>query len=212
MSENKNNFGCGSTIGSIAALITAVGGLLTILYQIGVIGPGKQSDIPPQTPTSQIGQYEDKAHELEQKIADIDANERRSREAELKDKLEKLEQQLKEREGKSTSYSSNLSSGAEPINLTGNWYTSATPGVSYKIVQYDESVTFEEISSLFGIPTVSAAGNGSISGSTLKLSYNTLFGTQGKGSLRIKENGDLLTGSLTDLTSGMVMPLSLQRE
>ncbi len=217
MSENKNNFGCSSSIGSIAALITAIAGLLTVLYQIGVIGPESHPSTLPQvvgeqTALSQIDQYEEKAKDLEQKIANIDDTERRSREAELKQKLEELEKKLAEKDKQKTSFSSTLNTDSPTLDLSGNWYTTATPGVTYRLVQYDDAVTFEEVSSLFGVPTVSAAGNGTINGNSLKITYNTLFGTQGKGSLRIKDNGDLLTGSLTDLTSGAVMQLSLQRE
>lgn len=212
MSENKNS-GCSSSIGSIAALLTAVAGLLTILFQMGVIGnkAPENSEIvrsgQTESKDSDLESYKAKADELEKKIASIDEQKRQDQEAELKAKLERLEQQLKEKEQSSYGQTNQ----EETLDLNGQWYAAATPGVVYKIGQYGNSVTFEEISNVYGVQTVTAAGQGTITGNTISLDYNTIFYTQGKGNLKIKNNGSMLSGTLKDLNSGMTMPLSLER-
>ena len=64
---------------------------------------------------------------------------------------------------------------------------------------------------MFG-SAVTAQGEGELEGRTVTLSYITTVGTNGKSVLVLSEDGETMSGSFTDLVTGMTMPLSLARE
>lgn len=133
-------------------------------------------------------------------VADIPADERRRREAEMDSKLRAMEERLRAQPRTDTP------SATSTVNVSGTWQSQN--GVSYTLNQNGNQVIFQEVSSLFG--TV-AAGHGTISHHDMTISYTTIFFTPGRADLRVSDDGRRITGSFTDTRSGATSTAMMYR-
>jgi Trypsin-like peptidase domain len=98
------------------------------------------------------------------------------------------------------------------LDLTGTWRNVANPAISYSLDQEGSQVTMEEFTvNMFG-PVMTASGEGRLQGKTLTLTYITAFQTGGKSLMTLSEDGQTMSGTFTDLVSGVTLPLSLVRQ
>lgn len=91
------------------------------------------------------------------------------------------------------------------FNLSGLWY--GDDGSEYEIYQSGNIISFTE----YGMFGVTASGNGTITDSSVILEYETVFGTYGVATLQISNNGQIMTGSADDYSSGSTTFLNLTR-
>lgn len=91
------------------------------------------------------------------------------------------------------------------FNLNGYWV--GDDGSEYEIYQSGNNISFTE----YGIFGVTASGNGTITDSSVTLEYETVFGTYGVATLKISNNGQTLTGSADDYSSGATTLLNLTK-
>lgn len=140
---------------------------------------------------------------LESQLADLERQELESRQAQLQSRLHELEQRI----------ANNTSAPAAPApraviryDLTGSW--ESDEGVTYILSQQGNTVTLQEMNPLFG---VTAVGEGRLNNNQLSITYMTALGTQGQGVLRVIDDGDELSGTITDLTTGFTQPLVIYR-
>lgn len=97
-------------------------------------------------------------------------------------------------------------------DLSGTWRNVVNPGIFYSLDQEGTEVTMEEFTAnMFG-PVMTANGEGRLQGKTLTLTYVTAFQTRGKSVMTISEDGLTMSGTFTDMSSGVTLPLSLARE
>jgi len=97
-------------------------------------------------------------------------------------------------------------------NLTGTWRNVVNANIFYEFDQEGTDVTMEEFTAnMFG-PVMTATGEGRLQGKTLTLTYVTAFQTGGKSVMTVSEDGLTMSGTYTDLVSGVTLPLSLARE
>lgn len=92
------------------------------------------------------------------------------------------------------------------FNVTGNWYSD--DGLSYEISQSGNSVEFFE----YGLWGITASGNGTLAGNQIIIDYQTAFGTLGNAVLNLSDNGQVMTGTANDLTTGVSTVLTLYKE
>lgn len=98
------------------------------------------------------------------------------------------------------------------LDITGTWRNVVNPGIFYSLDQEGIEVTMEEFTAnMFG-PVMTASGEGRLRGKTLTLTYVTAFQTGGKSVMTISEDGQTMSGTFTDLSTGVTLPLSLARE
>lgn len=187
-----------SNIGAVAALITAVGGLIIALNQIGVLPGGDTSEQAIENPRTE------RLEELENRIKDLSKEEIKQREEELLDKIEELENQV------SDDSNGGFSGGGTNYNLTGNW-SDQNMGGSYSIYQNGNAVSFLEYSNVYGIRTATAEGTGTIQNNTLTINYTTIYYTSGVATFQIQGGGFTLSGSFRDLNSGVTMNMTLYK-
>ncbi len=200
-------------IGAVAGLITAIGTLIVILNQVGLLGTPKSNvTTKPQTeqtlPSANQPSNSQRVQELENKITELDDDEAAAKEEEMLKRIEELEKQLKAKQQKAVS--NNQTEPASSINLTGYW-TDAYSGGLYQINQFGTDISLKEFVNYFGVQTITSDGYGSISGKQVKIDYNTLFNTSGSATLKIQNNGNRLTGTATDHYTKAVIQLDLTR-
>jgi hypothetical protein len=154
----------------------------------GAISPPSGQSLVPNQEIEQLG---------DQKLAD--------RQAQLEQKLREMEEALQREKNRGQQTEPTQELPAQYANIGGTWYAS---GVSYFIQQFGTAVTIQEINPIYG---VTAAGQGTITGRDISLSYNTVFGTTGSARLKLSADGRQLTGTFTDLTSGFSLTATLYR-
>ena len=98
------------------------------------------------------------------------------------------------------------------LDITGTWRNVVNPGIFYALDQEGIKVTMEEFTANMFAPVMTATGEGRLQGKTLTLTYVTAFQTGGKSAMTISEDGQTMSGTFTDLSSGVTLPLSLARE
>ena len=98
------------------------------------------------------------------------------------------------------------STAPSKIDLTGQWQ--GTDGLKYSIQQAGDSLTFEGFHSMHGKASV---GEGRIVGEEVDVSYRTIYGAEGDGTLEISPNRRRLSGQVTDHNTGSVLTLMLTR-
>ena len=105
--------------------------------------------------------------------------------AELEQRQDKLDSKLKElEEAFSTTPESHLNTTQPVYNLSGTWRSPV--GISYNISQYGNAITIQELHPTYG---VTAVGQGVINQQTVNIDYVTALYTQGKGVLKISDDG-----------------------
>lgn len=179
----------------VGGLIGAVVGLLTLLYQMGIIG----------TKSVETKSRSRQAH-YEEKLSQLDQQELIQRQEGLEMKLREMEEALNnERENKRKNKF--ITKPEEQyFNIGGAWQ--GTGGLSYIIGQSGSAVTIQEISPIYGVTSV---GKGIMTGKDVDISYSTAMGTMGRVQLRLNEDGRQLKGMYQDLTTMVSMPLVLYR-
>src|SRR5262245_58651255 len=93
---------------------------------------------------------------------------------------------------------------ADTANITGTWL--GDNGWTYIFQQFGDQATFSEIG--FGGMTT-ATGSGLVEDSVYSFDFASFDGSGGTGHLRL--DGDTMTGSFTNLFSGITTPLTLRR-
>lgn len=141
-------------------------------------------------------------------IENLDKKELTRRQAELEEKLRKMEKALEE-EGKEEQ-TPQVQQTQEPqvqnFDISGSWQGSG--GLSYTVYQNGNALTIREINPIFG---VTAVGQGVITQQDINISYTTAIGTMGRVFLKVHDNGRQMIGTFTDLTTGVSMPAYLYR-
>lgn len=153
--------------------------------------------------------HEERIRELEERI---DEYERTRREQELEDKIAELEKKL-ERSKRHQDRKKHKDQKGEPeleVNLDGIWKNKVNNS-TYKIHQFNNKVSFQEVETLYGIETVTAAGEGQIDDGQLNIDFNTIYTTNGKAQLDIQLEGNELVGYSKDLVTGSEIILKLMK-
>ena len=201
MSDDKK--GCLGTTAAIVAIIGSIVGIVAGLKEIGWIGDTnhqpKQEARKPVQPSN-----DNTISDLEERLRQMEDKDVQQREEGLRQRIADLEVKQRERAEAEPDY-------VADYDLSGDWYPPANPNTVYRITQSGREVTLQEISYLYGVQTVTAAGSGAISGNALRVNYYTMFNTTGVANFNISNGGQNLNGQLYDNTSGMTMPLLLQR-
>jgi hypothetical protein len=99
-----------------------------------------------------------------------------------------------------------LSHAPSKIDLTGQWQ--GTDGLKYSLRQAGERITFEGFHPLDGKASV---GEGRIVGEEIIVSYRTIYGAVGEGTMEISPDGRRLSGQVTDHNTGSPLILMLMR-
>lgn len=129
------------------------------------------------------------------------------RQAELEKKLREMEKLLeREKKGEEQSSHQTQEPQVQYFSIGDVWQGSG--GVSYIVYQNGSTLTIREINPVFG---VTAIGQGVIAQRDVNISYTTAIGTMGRALLKVSDDGRQITGTFTDLTTGVSMPAYLYR-
>lgn len=103
--------------------------------------------------------------------------------------------------------SSQAAPAAQPeINLSGQWQ--GTDGLTYNMRQNGNEIDFVGFHPIDGR---AAEGQGMIVGEEIHLSYRTIYGAAGDGTLEISSDGRRLVGQVRDHLTGSVLSIMLIR-
>jgi hypothetical protein len=92
-------------------------------------------------------------------------------------------------------------------NIAGKWMDSNNTGAYYLIEQSGNRITITEYSQFLGEAFVSATGAGYVDAAgNATVNYQTLFGTVGQGTFRIR--GNVLQGTFQDQNTGAIVQVS----
>lgn len=171
-----------SNVVAIAGLITAVGGLITILVNAGYIGNKKKDTKKEKDEVKQ---------EIIVKLP----------EETIKPKKEVIIKKIIPEE-KVKTY--NLTGyWKDSNNPNGRYYLNH---------ESTGKISFTEYSNLYGQWTVSAQGVGVISGRKLNLPYTTYLGSTGHFEGELSENGKSISGKINDHVSGAEIMMVIAKE
>jgi len=138
----------------------------------------------------------------------MDKQELLQRQAELERKLQAIEKDVNRADpSPSDPRRPQQQQQARSLNVTGSWQSAA--GLTYVLQQNGNYVAFQEINPIYGI---TAVGEGTIAGRVLDISYTTALGTIGKAHLRVSADGQHMSGTATDLSTGGSSSLNLLKE
>ena len=102
--------------------------------------------------------------------------------------------------------------GRSSTDLTGDWANPANAALSYVLTQQGSTVSVQEFNQTPGGPRVRIAeGTGQIEGRMLTLNVVTRFGTAGVSRLTLSDDGRLLSGTYSDVASGVARLVSFSR-
>ncbi len=214
MSDISSKSGFSGSIGALAGLITAVATLITILYQTGVIG-GKDAE-PQKTEMYAVPPELDRNAILQRRLDSMESVHAQQKADEMKARIDALEKKLAD-EARRKAKSSTSTTTTTPVkkapsyHLAGKCYEQ-TSVVNYDFNHFVETISIAEYTMFLGIRTVTAEGSGTISGNKIKISYTTIFDTQGTLTLTIINNGNALSGSFYDHSTGGTADLYLVRQ
>lgn len=128
------------------------------------------------------------------------------RQAQLEQKLREMEEALKRAKAEGQQSEPTQESPTQHASIGGIWYAG---GLSYVIQQLGTAVIIQEVNPIYG---VTGAGQGTITGRDLNLSYySNVFGAIGSARLRLSADERQLTGTFTNLTTGISSPTMLYR-
>lgn len=95
-------------------------------------------------------------------------------------------------------------------NISGKWMDSNNTGAYYLIEQNGSRITMTEYSQFLGEAFVSATGAGYVDAAgNATVNYQTLFGTTGQGTFRIR--GNVLQGTFQDQNTGAIVQVSARK-
>ncbi len=167
-------------ITAIATLITAIGGFIVILNQIGVIGTKTESP---------------------KKMAELSQAEGNTKQQELEEKIKQMEAKLAEKDRQPDRQSSGPVNTAQPkrnapfqntARLGGTWYA---PDGSYVVIrQNGASFTAEQYFDLFGTATRTAYGQGTVVERKAFMDFIDLEGNTGRSEVTISDDNRIMTG------------------
>jgi hypothetical protein len=185
-------------ITAIATLITAIGGFLVVLNQIGVFG----------------SKHDPKADEKKVVTGTADQNEVQNlSDAEVKLKQMELEARLREMEQRLTRQNQSSGSPQQPFQdiaqMAGRWYFDN--GAYWAINQSGVNISLEEYSFLFGSQILTAGGQGTVIGNKAFIDFTSLSGATGKAEVALASDGESLRGLLKDSFGNTLMTLHLTR-
>jgi hypothetical protein len=179
-----------------------------IVYLVSQGGPVQQIDVPGGGsvkfgPRTLVGP---------EKAEETSTPELRARQAELEEKIRRLDEQLAAREksagtGGSGPGAGGVTQAPAEMNLAGPWQ-GAQGLYSFTLTQSGPALALQWFEPMRGLIAV---GQGQLQGRTLNLNYTTIFGTQGVAQLQASPDGLQLTGGFQDLTTGYQGPLFLTR-
>jgi hypothetical protein len=190
-------------ITAFATLITAIGGFIVVLNQVGVFGTRSepQKDNAP-TVVSKDGLENLGGEEIQQKQSALEV------------RLKDMEQQLERERQKQPSSSSRPSERdnrpfQETAQIAGSWF--AGDGAYYVVTQSGVSVFFQEYYNVYGVQTRTAGGQGTVIGRKVFFDVVNIHGATGKAELTLSGDNMTLSGVVRDNTYGTVTNVSLAR-
>lgn len=177
-----------TSIIAITGLITAIGSIITILYNVGIIG-NKKSD------------QNNKREEQVKEVKVIDKGE--SRKDKKKKEVNVVTNVKPER----------VKEVVKTYNLTGKWVDINNPNGRYQINHENSGIiTFTEYSLVYGQWITTATGSGKVSQTKISIPYTTYAGTNGKFTGRITSKGKKIEGKIQDFNAGITAELNLQKQ
>lgn len=209
MAASQNKFS--SNLIAVAGIITAIGGLVTVLHQTGVIAfNGSKEPV----------QKEQKQEVQPQKlVSNSDANiisDSKSQEEmdAIKKQLQQTQKQLNEMkvvtEKKSIPPAIVNTNIATPTIVTGTWQDAISYGKYVFAQDAYGTISFQEHSNVEGVWIVTAEGTGRLTNNRMVLDYMTLYGTSGKFDGTLQNDGSI-KGIASDISSGIQTQLHLRR-
>ncbi|MGI9550036.1 MAG: hypothetical protein ACR2MT_02460, partial [Aurantibacter sp.] len=170
---------------AIAGLITAVGGLLTVLHQTGAFSGVEKN----QTTITRGG-------------SDIDHKEQKIDPAPREDTPSNIVPVNNDfAEPKKVS-----------INLSGYWYDEINGGRYHFVHNTSGRLSFQEFTWISGVWVTSAEGSGTVQGQMISLAYTTAYGMTGAFEGTLDEEGEEVIGYAMDHSSGLRTSMYLSRE
>ncbi|HXF99668.1 MAG TPA: hypothetical protein VNL69_02735 [Bacteroidota bacterium] len=187
-------------ITAIATLVTAIGGFLVVLNQIGVFGTKQEHKADEnKVVTGTANQSE---------VENLSADEMKLKQMQLEAKLREMEQRMAQQAQAGTSSMQQAQPFQDIAQLHGTWYFDN--GAYWSINQSGVSVSVQEYSYLFGEQLLTAGGQGTVIGQRAFIDFTTIGGGSGRAELTLTGN-HTLTGTLKDAFGNPLMALNLTR-
>ncbi len=188
---------------AIAGLITAIGGLVTILHQTTDIFSKKESNKTeivekhtPQNISTDIGippaKQPENAFSRQQQNLNTQNNYNANTQQQVSDQV-------------NTSYN-------YAVNLSGYWVDHINQGRYLFSQDSYGNLGFQEYSFVDGYWMVTAEGQGFIQANTIQINYYTIFGTAGSFTGSLASNANSMQGRAKDAATGFKVPMSLVKE
>lgn len=184
---------------AIAGLITAIGGMVTILHQT----------------TDIFSRDKEKSEEKIQFVDMPKANQKNADVIDAKTVYNPADYSAKNTsnvvEQTTTPVTQNHYKSQPAINLSGYWVDTINEGRYLFTQTTSTGFNFQEYSFLEGIWIITAEGVGTLTGNNIQISYNTIFGMPGtfKGTLSGQTQ---ITGKAKDMATGFEVALNLIKE
>lgn len=190
-------------ITAIATLITAIGGFLVVLNQIGVFGP--QSDPKPDEKKVVTGTAD------QSQVQNLTDAEVKLKQMELEAKLRAMEQRLAQ-QGQTSSAQGGPQESQPFQNIAqmeGTWYFDN--GAYWTIAQHGVNISMQEHSFLFGSQILTAGGQGTVIGNKAFIDFTNISGGSGRAEVTLSGDQGTLSGLLKDAYGNTLMSLHLTR-
>ncbi|GJL51527.1 trypsin-like peptidase domain-containing protein [Candidatus Nitrospira salsa] len=97
------------------------------------------------------------------------------------------------------------------LNISGTWRTPADLTLSYIFEQNGDHIVMKEVTTNLYGSSITAQGEGQISGNVLNIFYSTILGTNGRSQAVVAADGKSMQGSYQDLSTGLTLAISLVR-
>ncbi|CAM1345293.1 hypothetical protein [Tenacibaculum amylolyticum] len=179
---------------AITGLISAIGGVITILYNVGFLGPNKEQK-PEQKKTEEKVIVVDKEKAKPTKTI-VDKPEEKTKIIDDFKPKKVVEKEVK-----------------KEYNLTGYWLDVNNANGKYYIDHNTSGrISFTEYSFVFGEWIVTANGTGTIKNGRIEIPYTTYVGTNGEFTGKLVEENHEIQGNIHDLNANMKAVLNLQKE
>lgn len=179
-----------TTIISITGLITALGGIITVLYNVGILEGRKKAE-EPQVHYKKI--VEELIEEETSKVKEVVPSQVV---VDTKPAITKVVHQPKKK----------------VQDVTGYWFDSDDANAKYYFEQINSKITFTEYTQVFGQWTASASGSGTINNNKIKLSYTTYIGSRGEFTGKLTNSGKKMQGNIRDFDLGGTAAMRLRKE
>ncbi len=188
-------------ITAIATLITAIGGFLVVLNQIGVFG--SKHDPKPDEKKVVTGTAD------QNEVQNLSDAEVKLRQMELEARLREMEQRLAQQNQSSASSGSSEEPFQNIAQMAGTWYFDN--GAYWAINQSGVNISLQEYSFLFGSQILTAGGQGTVIGSKAFIDFTNISGASGKAEVTLSSDRNILSGLLKDVYGNTLLTLHLTR-